>query len=332
MKFAYLCAMQNHNCDITSVHCDDSHRVASLTEAPEVPASESPATGEPLSIDLDAVLRSRVPGVRRWMPRWLVRRFEKLICQDEMNEMLRVAGGRRGSAFCRSVLEHLGIDVSVKGSELLPPSSDTRVLFISNHPLGGLDGIALIDFIAARYGVEPLFVVNDLLMAIEPLRDVFVPINKHGSQSREAARAVDEAFASSRPLIIFPAGLVSRRRKGGEIADLQWQKMFVSKARMSGRTIIPLYFSGRNSSFFYNFAKFRTSVGLKFNIEMVRLPREVFRAAGSHFDILVGSPVAPGNLIRQGESLRDAADRLRDQVYDLPNHYNTTLSHASADN
>lgn len=336
MKFIYLCIMQTSDRDIS----DNNAPVPGDSQLPPrgadsgtlVSAGQFSGSGAPMSIDLDAVLRKRAPRLRRRMPRWLVRRLEKIICQDEMNEMLRVAGGRRGSAFCRSVLDHLKIDVTVKGLDLLPPVSDTNVLFICNHPLGGLDGIALIDFVASRYGVEPLFVVNDLLMAIEPLRDVFVPINKHGSQSRASARAVDEAFASARPLIIFPAGLVSRRQRHGVIADMQWQKMFIAKARACSRTIIPLYFSGRNSSFFYKFAKFRASLGLKFNIEMVRLPREVFRAAGSHFDILIGNPVAPGDIMLPGESMRDAADRLRNQVYDLPNHYNLSTSNASADN
>ncbi len=287
---------------------------------------------QPLNINLDNVLRQRAPGVRRWMPRWLVRRLEKLICQDEMNEMLRVAGSRRGSQFCRSVLNHLNISITIKGYEKLPSVNNTRVLFICNHPLGGLDGIALIDTVANLYGVEPLFIVNDLLMAIEPLRDNFVPINKHGSQSRDAARAVDEAFASSRPVIIFPAGLVSRRQRRGVVADLQWQKMFVNKAKMSSRSIIPLYFTGQNSSFFYKFAKLRASLGLKFNIEMVRLPREVFRAAGSHFEILVGDTVTPDKIQLPGESVRDAADRMRNIVYDLPNNYNLNSCHAPADN
>ncbi len=287
---------------------------------------------QPLNINIDSVLRQRAPGVRRWMPRWLVHRLEKLICQDEMNEMLRVAGSRRGSQFCRSVLNHLNISITIKGYEKLPSVNNTKVLFICNHPLGGLDGIALIDTVANLYGVEPLFIVNDLLMAIEPLRDNFVPINKHGSQSRDAARAVDEAFTSSRPVIIFPAGLVSRRQRRGVIADLQWQKMFVNKAKMSSRSIIPLYFTGQNSSFFYKFAKLRTSLGLKFNIEMVRLPREVFRATGSHFEILVGDTVTPDKIQLPGESVRDAADRLRNIVYDLPNNYNLNSCHAPADN
>ena len=78
------------------------------------------------------------------------------------------------SAFCRAVLEHLDITVNLQGEQQLPPAENRRVTIVSNHPLGGLDGLALIDMVARRYGCEPLFVVNDLLMAVEPLRLSFM--------------------------------------------------------------------------------------------------------------------------------------------------------------
>lgn len=270
-----------------------------------------------LKINVDEVLRARMPRLRRWMPRWLVGWLERLICQDKMNEMLRVAGDSRGADFCSKVLDHLDVKTDFKGVEHMPDVNDRRVLIVCNHPLGGLDGIALIDFVTRYYGVEPYFIVNDLLMAIEPLRDIFVPINKHGAQSRSAVAAVEQAFASDRPLIIFPAGLCSRRGKGGVVADLQWQKSFVARAESAGRTIIPIYFDGENSSFFYKFAKFRTRLGIKLNIEMVRLPREVFRARGSRFAVYVGESIAPSAITREGETRQQTADRLRLLVYSL---------------
>lgn len=270
-----------------------------------------------MQIDVDQTLRSRVPRLHRWMPRWLVRRLEKVVCQDEMNEMLAIAGHRRGSEFCRAVLDHLDVKVVVSGVNNIDSVIGDRLLFISNHPLGGLDGIALIDFVRRMTGKEPRFIVNDLLMAIEPLGDVFVPINKHGAQSRDAVRRVDEAFAGDRPVIIFPAGLVSRRGRNGVIADLKWQKMFVIKAKQAGRIIIPLYFEGENSSFFYKFAKWRKRLGIKFNLEMIRLPREVFKARGSRFALYVGQPVASQDVMGRDETASQAAERFREVVYNL---------------
>lgn len=269
----------------------------------------------PLEINIGEVLRQRLPRYSRMIPRCVVRSLERTVCQDELNRLLRENFPRRGADFCRGVLDDLGVTVRFHNTGNLPPKEHKRVLFVSNHPLGGLDGMALIDFVRDYYGVEPRFIVNDLLTAIEPLYDTFIPVNKHGSQSRQAIEALDEAFASDVPLLMFPAGLVSRRGKKGVVADLEWQKMFVTKARRYARDIIPLHFYGENSSFFYKFAKFRRRLGLKFNIEMIYLPREVFRSRGKTFDVVVGEPVSHASL---GDmSPRDKAQQIRQQVYAL---------------
>lgn len=269
----------------------------------------------PLEINVGEVLRQRIPRYWRFIPRGLVRWLERTVCQDELNRLLRDNFPRRDADFCRGVLDDLGVTVNFHNLDNLPPKEQTRVLFVSNHPLGGLDGMALIDFVRTYYGVAPRFIVNDLLNAVEPLSDTFIPVNKHGAQSREAIRRLDEAFASDAPLLMFPAGLVSRRGKKGVVADLEWQKMFVAKARQSGRDIIPLHFYGENSSFFYKFAKFRRRIGLKFNIEMIYLPREVFRSKGKTFDVVVGKPIPHASLDDMPPARK--AQQIRQMVYAL---------------
>lgn len=269
----------------------------------------------PLEINVGEVLRQRIPRYWRFIPRGLVRWLERTVCQDELNRLLRDNFPRRDADFCRGVLDDLGVTVNFHNLDNLPPKEQTRVLFVSNHPLGGLDGMALIDFVRTYYGVAPRFVVNDLLNAVEPLSDTFIPVNKHGAQSREAIRRLDNAFASDAPLLMFPAGLVSRRGKKGVVADLEWQKMFVAKARQYGRDIIPLHFYGENSSFFYKFAKFRRRIGLKFNIEMIYLPREVFRSKGKTFDVVVGKPIPHASLDDMPPARK--AQQIRQMVYDL---------------
>lgn len=269
----------------------------------------------PLEINVGEVLRQRIPRYWRFIPRRLVHWLERTVCQDELNRLLRDNFPRRDADFCRSVLDDLGVTVNFHNLDNLPPKEQTRVLFVSNHPLGGLDGMALIDFVRTYYGVAPRFVVNDLLNAVEPLSDTFIPVNKHGVQSREAIRRLDDAFASDAPLLMFPAGLVSRRGKKGVVADLEWQKMFVAKARQYGRDIIPLHFYGENSSFFYKFAKFRRRIGLKFNIEMIYLPREVFRSKGKTFDVVVGKPIPHASLDDMPSARK--AQQIRQMVYEL---------------
>ncbi len=270
--------------------------------------------GGVLKIDVGAVLRQRLPRYSRFIPRFLVRGLEKLICQDGLNSLLESSAGREGASFCRGVLEDLDADYTIYGSENMPDPSDRKVIYVCNHPLGALDGIALIDMITRHHGVEPHFVVNDLLWAVKPLRTVFVPINKHGGQSRVATDRLHEAFAADAPVIVFPAGLVSRKNNEGKIRDLEWQKMFVNKAVEYGRDIFPVYFGGRNSSFFYNFAKLRTRTGMKFNVEMVLLPREVFRCRHSRFPIAVGKRQLSADFTG-GRQARSEARKLREMIY-----------------
>lgn len=265
-----------------------------------------------IQIDIDAVLRERAPRYHRLIPRFLIRKLERVVCQEQLNEMLRVNRGKTGSQFCRGVIDHLNINVDFKGEDNLP--ADSRVVIVSNHPLGGLDGMIYIDYIARRYGMEPRFVVNDLLMAIAPLRDVFLPVNKHGRQSRQSLQTLDEAMAGDRPVIIFPAGLVSRRSVDGGIADLRWQKMFVNKCKEYQRSIVPAFFNGQNSSFFYNFAKFRTKLGLKFNIEMVYLPAEVFKSRDARYSVTFGAPVG-WETLAAGNRAQATADEIRRLTY-----------------
>jgi 1-acyl-sn-glycerol-3-phosphate acyltransferase len=176
----------------------------------------------------------------------------------------------------------------------------------------------LIDGVTKRHGIEPAFVVNDLLSVLTPLNDIFVPINKHGAQSRTAVSGVDAAFADyNRPVIMFPAGLCSRQlKKGAEICDLKWNKMFIPKSADSGRTIIPVRFVGQNTPQFYRFARRRERLGLKFNLEMLRLPREMILAEGNRYGLRIGQVIKPEELRRGPGTVAQAAE-IRNYIYTL---------------
>lgn len=272
-----------------------------------------------IKIDLDAVLKSRLGKWHRLFPKFMCRKLKRYICQDELNELLESNYPRRGADFCNGVFSDLNIKLTAGGTENLPDPSFTRTIIVSNHPLGGLDGMALISFFTKFYGRDVLFVVNDLLMAIDPLRDVFLPVNKHGAQSRADMRALDEAMASDRPVIVFPAGLVSRRQPDGSVRDLTWQKMFINKAISHQRTIIPVHFGGHNSDGFYKLAARRAKLGLKFNIEMLRLPSEVFRLRGANLHLSIGKPIPSSELSTLPPAAMAA--KIKDLVYSLPLNY-----------
>lgn len=280
----------------------------------------------PIRLDVGSVLRQRLPErYGRWIPRALVRWLERFIRQDSLNDILEHTAGLTGAPFCRSVLEYLDIDYTVDTSVAGLPDQQ-RVMFVSNHPLGALDGIIIIDMLARKYGAENLyFVVNDLLTAVTPLNDIFVPINKHGAQSRQAASRLDMAMASDGPVIVFPAGLVSRRKADGSVSDLEWNKMFINKAVAYHRDVVPLYFEGTNSDFFYTFARRREQLGIKFNFEMLRLPAEIFDSKGRHYTIRPGH-IIPWQELKTGPEARAEAARIKRILYSLSGKHQSDKS------
>ena len=271
----------------------------------------------PLQLNLTEIIRGRAGRKGRWIPGSLLRGLERVIHQDELNEMLRVAYPAEGSAFSKKILEFLEINVAVEGLDNLP--EDKPFVFASNHPLGGLDGIALVAVLGEKYGDSNIRVmVNDLLMNVEPLSGVFLPINKYGSKgARESSRLLNESMEAGRHIVMFPAGLVSRLHPGNVIKDLQWKKSFVSKAIDFHREIIPVKFEGLNSMKFYKTAKWRKKLGLKVNIEQALLPGEVCKSRGKHFTIKFGHPIDPAQLRAEGLNQTQIIDRIYSTVYSL---------------
>ncbi len=271
-----------------------------------------------LQLDIEGILKKRIPSSKqRLIPNFLYKALARLIHQDELNEILRIGYPSEGSEFSEKVLKYLDIKVDVEGAENLPPLGH-RVTFASNHPLGGLDGIALIAVLGKYYGDENIrFMVNDLLMNVEPLSNVFLPINKYGSQARAAADAINKEYASDHQLLVFPAGLVSRLHPGGEVHDLKWQKAFVQKSIEYGRDIVPIRFVALNRKRFYRLAKWRKKLGINVNIEQATLPAELCASRGKHFRIIIGKPISIDSLKSSGKSAPQIAADLRSHIYTL---------------
>lgn len=269
-------------------------------------------------IDIAGILKKRIPASKqRLIPEFFYRMLAHLIHQDELNKMLRAAYPFTGSEFAEKILSHLDISIETEGEENMPQPGE-RVVFASNHPLGGLDGIALIFLFGKHYGDDNIrFMVNDLLMNIEPLSSVFLPINKYGSQARSSAGTIDREYASDRQMLIFPAGLVSRLHKKGIVKDLKWQKTFVRKAIEHSRDIVPVRFVALNRPRFYHLSKLRQRLGIKVNLEQATLPAELCASHGTHFKIIIGKKISLSELKASGRSTTIIAAELQNIVYDL---------------
>lgn len=240
-------------------------------------------------IYLKEVFKSKNPALARWIPGFVYSWLNRIICIDDINDFIRKHGDRKGIDFADAIVEYLNLTFQTEGITNLP-SPQGRYIFVSNHPLGGPDGIALISFLG-KYYPDLKFLVNDILLNLKNLNNIFLPVNKHGGMSREAVKAITSAYTSDNQIIMFPAGLCSRKIKG-KIEDLEWQKNFIVEAVKHQRDIVPIYISGQNSNFFYNLSNFRKRIGLKANIEMLWLPKEAFKKKNETLTLKIGKPIS----------------------------------------
>lgn len=261
-------------------------------------------------INIRRLIASKNPRLLKWLPGFLVRYLERILHQEEINAFLRNNPTLKNQDFCKGVLEEIGVGYSIEGAEKIPATG--KCILVMNHPLGGMDAMVLVD--AMRHQrTDMKFIVNDLLLNLEPLKEIFVGVNKHGKTSNRNMEKVNELFASDRCVCIFPAGLVSRKRKG-VVRDLPWKKTFIRQAKLNDSVIVPVHIDGHLSNFFYRLSNLRTFLGIKVNIEMLYLADELFRQKGHHVKVTVGTPV-PASALDHSKSDHDWAEWFRQEVY-----------------
>lgn len=263
-------------------------------------------------IDLERVIASKNPKLLKRIPGFVLRYLKRIIHVDEMNDFLYRHRDDYGFEFAKGVIADFHIDVEIIGLENIPKNG--KQFIASNHPLGGLDGMALI-WAVNKIRTDVKFPVNDLLLNIPQMKPIFIPINKHGKNT-ENIRILEDNFAADQLILYFPAGLVSRRQ-GGKIADLEWKNTIINKARQHQRDIIPTFVEAKNSNFFYNLAWLRKNIGIKANIEMLYLPNELYKFTGGKIKIYFGKPISY-TYFDKSKKLAEWAKVLKNIVYDLP--------------
>ncbi len=267
-------------------------------------------------LDIKRVIANKNPKLADRIPKFVYDYLGRLIHQKELNHIFSTAidNDITGTRFATYALSELGTKYEAHGLENIPDSG--RFIFASNHPLGGLDAMVMIDCISKRFP-NLKFIVNDVLMHIAPMKEIFLPINKFGRQSQEYARSIRENLASDDQLLIFPAGLCSRKIDG-EVKDIKWRNSFVKMAVSGLRDIVPVYFEGLNSKRFYRIANWRKKLGIKFNIEMILLPDEMFRQRSNNLNIYFGKPIS-FQTFDSSRSMSDWCQYVRENVYCMAN-------------
>lgn len=264
-------------------------------------------------IDVKKVLREKNPKLYKILPKFLISYLRRIIHEDELNFEVEKNKDKYGIDFASAILEDFKIKVEIRNLDKLP--KDGRFVIASNHPLGGLDAMALIKSVS-QVRTDLKFVVNDILMHLTNLKNIFLAVNKHGSTSIDSIKKLEEVFASDELVMIFPAGLVSRKRRG-RIKDLEWKKTFITKAKKHKRNIIPVHIDGKNSNFFYNLANFRGVFGIKANLEMLYLPDEMFKQKNKTIIITFGDAI-DYNTLDKSKSDNEWAKYIKEKVYELP--------------
>lgn len=270
---------------------------------------------ENLKIDVAGVLKDKNPQLYKRLPGFMIRYLERIVHQREINDFLAQNGHLKNYDFCDAVLQELNLSVTFNGMEKIPDQGP--LILVLNHPLGGVDGIAFISSMKSKRQ-DLVFLVNDILMQMKPLKDLFVGVNKHGKNTAETWNSIDQIFYSDKAVCIFPAGLVSRKTKG-VIQDSEWKKTFVTYAKKTGHPVLPIHIEGKLSRRFYGLHRWRTFFGIKASLEMLFLADEMYKQRNKKVTFSVGEPIVIPN--DSSKSDHEWAQEIKQSLYLIPQQY-----------
>ncbi len=262
-------------------------------------------------IDLEKILATKKVKA----PKFVLRLAERILHIPELNRGIYLNREYFGLPFVYKFLEghdeqDLGVTINCRGEENIP--TEGYPMIVGNHPLGGPDGLALMGAVGkVRQDIK--FPVNDFLLYLPGLKELFYPIDK--VNKTRALASLEEAFAADTALLYFPAGLCSRLQKG-EIKDLEWKATFIKKAMRYKRDVVPVYTDARNRMSFYRTAKVRKALGIRFNFEMALLPAEMYAQRGKTFGITFGKAI-PWQTFDQRHTAQEWAQMVKEHVYKL---------------
>lgn len=264
-------------------------------------------------IDVEKVISEKNPRLLKTLPKFVLNYIKRVLHEQQINDFISRNGHLYDLEFIDKIIQEFGVIPVAHHLQNVPESGG--IVIASNHPLGGLDAMALMQVLGTRRK-DMHFIVNDILLSFKNLKNLFIPVNKHGRSGSESVNMINQQFASQEMTLVFPAGLVSRKQGGGVIRDLEWKKSFITKAKKYERNILPVYIGGVNSNFFYNLSRWRKRIGIKANIEMFYLMDEMYKQKGRKINIVFGEPI---NYSTFNKSKTDEqwAEYVKEKVYAL---------------
>jgi putative hemolysin len=247
------------------------------------------------------------------MPGFVLRYIKRILHEDDLNSLFYRTKDATVAEFMDFGMKEMGPIVTHEGLENLP--KEGGIYLTANHPLGGLDGAALIQ-VCLQVRPDLKFFVNDVLMQVKTMKDIFVPVNKLGRNDKRNTEGFERVYQSENCLIIFPAGMVSRRQEGRKILDLRWKKSIIQKSIQYDKPIIPVHIAAANSKKFYNLSYWRKKLGIKANLEMFFLADEMYKQNGKNIHLTFGKPI-PASKFTKEKKPEEWVQWLKDFVYSL---------------
>ena len=273
-------------------------------------AVSSDTTSQNKPIDSGAILLEQMPSIARYpklLRRLLLLTLQWLICERRINRFLSQHAMTRDFDFVDQVFQLVQTDCTVRHSDLENIPARGRVIIVANHPLGGLDGLALLRLVSSvRRDVR--IVVNELLLNITQLNNLFLPVDAMGGETRKAdiSRILD-ALNNDEAVIIFPSGEVSRAGPKG-IRDRKWLPGFIQLAKTAYAPVLPVHIKARNSNLFYVVSRISRP------LSMLMLPREML-GFGGQMKFTIGQMIAPNAIESLPFSRKKRASLLSEHLW-----------------
>lgn len=267
-------------------------------------------------IDVDTLLKDYFQNAGENQEQPLIKTassiLKKLFHQDEINHFIETHRHLEGLEFNDAVLDHFNFTFQLSNNDRARIPDQHRTLIVANHPLGSLDGLALLKLVS-EIRTDVKIVATTLLDCIDPLKSLFLSLDNPPKttpaldNSRQFGRII-EALEAEQAVIMFPTGEVSRIRATG-IRDGKWKTGFLSLAKKTSAPIVPVYIGGKNSTLFYGLSSIYKPLGT------MMLVNEMFNHKGHEITFRIGKPIPWTSIADKGVPKKVAAKLMRKQVY-----------------
>lgn len=263
-------------------------------------------------IDVASAIQESRSELLKKLPHFIIRWVEKIIYQDQINDIITANKDCEGPEFISNVFNFFNLDLVIEGKENLPDQS--KCFFVANHPFGMIDGLVLFKIVMEKYG-DLKSISNETLAYIPNLRPFLALANPYGKSPKQYILELEKVYQSEMAIVHFPAGEVSRQNNG-RIQDCAWQKSFIKRAVSCQRDVVPIYFHGHNSRLFHGINLVRRVLGIKTNIELILLPHEIFNKRNKSIKVRIGKPI-PWQQFDSSKSHQQWAQEVKAKVYKL---------------